>query len=58
MFIDVARAFFGAPAMRNICIVIPKEDLPEVDRRHDKVGHLWMSLYGTTDAAMDWQDAR
>ena len=24
---DVARAFFEAPAMRNICIEIPKEDM-------------------------------
>ena len=53
---DVARAFFEAPAMRNICIKIPKEDMSEADRRHDKVGHLRMSLYGTRDAAMNWQD--
>ena len=50
---DVARAFFEAPAMRNICIEIPKEDMSEADRRHDKVGHLRMSLYGTRDAAMN-----
>ena len=53
---DVARAFFEAPAMRNICIEIPKEDMSEADRRHDKVGHLRMSLYGTRDAAMNWQE--
>ena len=56
MINDVARAFFEAPAMRNICIEIPKEDLSGADRRHDKVGHLRMSLYGTRDAAMNWQD--
>ena len=50
---DVARAFFEAPAMRNVCIEIPKEDLLEADKRLDKVGHLRMSLYGTRDAAMN-----
>ena len=53
---DVARAFFEAPAIRNVCIEIPKEDLTEADMRHDKVGHLRMSVYGTRDAAMDWQE--
>ena len=53
---DVARAFFEALAMRNICIEIPKEDISEADKRHDKVGHLRMSLYGTRDAAMNWQE--
>ena len=56
MINDVARAFFEAPATRNICIEIPKEDLSEADVRHDKVGHLRMSLYGTRDAAMNWQE--
>ena len=56
MINDVARAFFEAPAMRNICIEIPKEDLLEADKRLDKVGHLRMSLYGTRDAAMNWQE--
>jgi len=56
MINDVARAFFEAPAMRNICIEIPKEDVSEADKRHDKVGHLRMSLYGTRDAAMNWQE--
>ena len=53
---DVARAFFEAPARRSVCIEIPKEDLTEADKRHDKVGHLQMSLYGTRDAAMNWQE--
>ena len=53
---DVARAFFEAPAMRHICIEMLKEDMSEADRRHDKVGHLRMSLYGTRDAAMNWQE--
>ena len=41
---DVARAFFEAPATRNVCFEIPKEDKAEADVRHDKVGHLRMSL--------------
>ena len=52
---DVAGAFFEAPGIRNVCIEIPKEDLTEADIRYDKVGHLKMSLYGTRDAAMNWQ---
>ena len=53
---DVARAFFQAPATRNVCVEIPKEDKTEADVRHDKVGHLRMSLYGTRDAAMNWAE--
>ena len=56
MINDVARAFFEAPAIRDICVEIPKEDLTPEDDRHDKVGHLRMSLYGTRDAAMNWPE--
>ena len=56
MINDVARAFFEAAATRDICIEIPKEDLSDADRKHDKVGHLRMSLYGTRDAALNWQE--
>ena len=54
---DVARAFFEAPAVRNVCVGIPKEDRSEADAWHDKVGHFRMSLYGTRDAAMNGQEA-
>ena len=41
MINDVARAFFEAPATRNICIEIPKEDLSEADRkRHLSLIHI------------------
>ena len=40
MINDVSRAFFEAPAVRDICIEIPKEDMTEEDRRHAKVGNL------------------
>ncbi|MDA8609425.1 hypothetical protein N9L19_00760 [bacterium] len=56
MINDVARAFFEAAATRNICIEIPEDDLSEADRRHDKVGHLQMSLYGTWGTLINWQE--
>ena len=56
MINDVARAFFEAPAVRNVCVEIPKEDKSEADIRHDKVGHLGMIMYGIRDAAMNWQE--
>ena len=39
-----------------MCVDIQKEDKSEADIQHDKVGHLRMSLYGTRDAAMNWQE--
>lgn len=56
MINDVSRAFFEAPATRNICVEIPAEDRTDMDTRHDKVGHLRMSLYGTRDASTNWQE--
>ena len=53
---DVSRAFFEAPAMRQVCVELPAEDLTNIDRQLDNVGHLQMSLYGTRDAAMNWQE--
>ena len=53
---DVARAFFEAKATRPICIEIPKEDMTPDDERRDVVGFLLQSLYGTRDAAMNWQE--
>ena len=53
---DVARALFEAPAVRSVCIELPGEDRTSADRLADKVGHLQMSLYGTRDAAMNWQE--
>ena len=53
---DVSRAFFEAPAMRQVCVKLPAEDTTTLDRQLDNVGHLHMSLYGTRDAAMNWQE--
>ena len=55
MINDVARAFFEAPVRRNICIELPAEDYTEEDERKDMVGHLVQSLYGTRDAAANFQ---
>ena len=52
---DVARAFFEAPTKREICIELPEEDRSE-EEDDDMVGFLEMSLYGTRDAAANFQD--
>ena len=56
MINDVARAFFEAEATRRVCVELPGEDKTESDRHRDVVGKLNMSLYGTRDAARNWQD--
>ena len=55
MINDVSRAIVEAPATRDFCIEIPQEYMTDADRRHDQVGRLRMSLFGTRDAAMHWQ---
>ena len=55
MINDVSRAFFEAPMQRDLCIELPDEDLSEVDKRKDMVGYLNQSLYGTRDAAANFQ---
>ena len=35
MINDVSRAFFEAPAVRNICVEIPPEDLEEAEEEVD-----------------------
>eukprot|EP00973_Karenia_brevis_P088796 12315265-Karenia_brevis.AAC.1 len=49
---DVKRAYFCAPATRELYIEIPEEDWEPGDE--DKVGKLNLSLYGTRDAAQNW----
>ena len=57
MMNSVSKAFFETPTTRNICVVIPSEDNTDMDAKHDRVGHLHMSLYGTRHASTNWQDA-
>ena len=52
---DVSRAFFEADARREICVELPTEDKQEEDEG-DLVGYLMKSLYGTRDAATNWQE--
>ena len=47
---DVSRAFFCAPARRQVFVEIAEEDK---DHR-DMVGELNYSMYGTRDAAQNW----
>ena len=49
---DVARAFFEAPILRDLCVELPAE----AGEGEDMVGHLIMSLYGTRDAAANFQE--
>ena len=49
---DVRRAYFYAPATRDIYIEIPAEDRDE--NNADVVGKVGLSLYGTRDAAINW----
>ena len=54
MIVDVARAFFEAKAIRKICVELPEECAESLGGRN--VALLNRSLYGTRDAAMNWQE--
>ena len=51
---DVSRAFVEAKAIRKLCVELPSE-CPESCVGYN-VGLLKQSLYGTRDAAMNWQE--
>jgi hypothetical protein len=55
MINDVSRAFFEAPMQRNLCVELPDEVLTPEERKRDMVGFLNQSLYGTRDAAANFQ---
>ena len=55
MIADVSRAFFEAPARRDICVELPPEALRDGETAQDTVGKLLASLYGTRDASANWQ---
>ena len=52
---DVSRAFFEAPMHRNVAVELPAEALTKEEMGRDLVGVLDMSLYGTRDAAVNFQ---
>ena len=49
-FIDVRRAYFHAKAKRDVYV-----ELPEEDHEEWLCGKLVKSMYGTRDAAMNWE---
>ena len=55
MINDVSRAFFEAAATRAIAVELPEEALTEEEKNQDLVGILLKSLYGTRDAAANFQ---
>ncbi len=50
-FIDIKRAYFYAPAKKDIFIRLPDEDYEP-----GMCGKLLKSMYGTRDAASNWED--
>ena len=55
MTMDVKRAFLYAPVQREIFIELPEEALDEQDG--DVVGKLEKAMYGTRNAAQNWETA-
>ena len=53
MINDVRRAYCYSTATRDLFINLPKEDETATT---DQVGRLNLSLYGTRDAAANWQE--
>ena len=52
--IDVRRAYFYAPARRRVFVELPPEDYQPGDEHI--CGLLQYSLYGTRDAAQNWEE--
>ena len=51
LFIDVRRAYFYAPARRSVYV-----NLPDEDSKPGYCARLNVSMYGTRDAASNWED--
>ena len=50
-FIDIKRAYFYAPAKRDVYVKLPMEDFTE-----GYCGKLNKSMYGTRDASLNWEN--
>ena len=50
LVLDVSRAHFHAPAVREMYVKLPEED-----RLEGFVGRLLRTIYGTRDAAAQWE---
>ena len=55
MVIDIKRAYFYAPALKDIYVRLPPEDPRSSDP--NLCGKLQKSLYGTRDAGANWHAA-
>ena len=53
MCIDVRRAHFYAKAIRRVFVRLPEED--PASENKDACGELLISMYGTQDAAANWE---
>ena len=51
---DVSRAYFSAPARRQVFVELCEEDAVAGE---DMIGELNYSMYGTRDAAQNWGEA-
>ena len=54
MVLDIRRAYFNAPAQRPVYVEIPPEDWEVGDEQ--KCARLLYSIYGTRDAARNWEN--
>ena len=50
-FIDIKRAYFHAPEVRDVYV-----ELPDQDWQEGMCGKLRMAMYGTRDAAQNWEN--
>ena len=56
MLNDVSRAYFYAKVRRPVWVELPEEDKTQEDREKGHVGRLHLSMYGTREAAQNWQE--
>ena len=52
---DISRVFFHAPVKRKVYVQLPDEDRGK--GQEQLCGRLYVSIYGTRDAAQNWFDA-
>ena len=50
-FVDVRKAYFKALPQRSLAVLLP----PELGLPKHLAGHLRRCMYGTSDAAQNWQ---
>ena len=56
MFIDISKAYFHAPSRRPVYVKLPAEALEPGELPGTMCGKLNYSLYGTRDAAQNWEE--